>query len=131
MLHHSFFKSLLAGAFALAGSATFAQTATPPDQIMVLVYPISQANKICLEVKKQPNAFVSVQLLTPTGEVLYQDHLPKKGDRFSQVFDMNQLKDGVYTLRIKQGKDVIVKSIQLQTSAPAPAIQERFLTLGN
>ena len=44
---------------------------------------------------------------------------------------MNELKDGLYTLRIKQGKDVIVKSIQLQTSAPAPATQERFLTVGN
>lgn len=130
MLHKSSFKALLAGAFALAGSVAFAQTTKAPESLVVGVYPASQANKICLAIEKQPNTLVSVQLLGPTGDELYHDHLPKKGDRFSQVFDMNELKDGTYTLRVKQGKDVIVKLIQLHTAAPEPATPARFVTLG-
>lgn len=131
MLHNSFTKVLIAGVLTLAGSTAFAQTTETPAALVVGVYPTKQVNKVCLTVEKQPNTLVFVQLIGPTGDELYHDHLPKKGDRFSQVFDMNQLKDGLYTLRIKQGKDVIVKSIQLQTSSPAPATQERFLTVGN
>ena len=130
MLHKSLFKSLLAGVFALAGSAVFAQTTTTPEPLIVGVYPTNQVNKIRLAVEKQPNTFVFVQLLGPTGEELYHDHLPQKGDRFSQVFDMNELEDGTYTLRIKQGKHIIVRLIQLQTAAPEPATSGRFLTLG-
>jgi len=130
MLNKTHFKSLLAGAFALAGSAAFAQTTPTPEQLTVEVYQAGQPNKIRLYVEKQPNALVFVQLLGPAGEQFYQGILPKKGDKFSQVFDMIELKDGAYTLRITQGKDVIVKPIQLQTAAPEPVAPVRFVTLG-
>ncbi|MBC7570669.1 MAG: hypothetical protein H7319_13160 [Spirosoma sp.] len=131
MLHNAFTKALIAGTLLSAGSATFAQTTETPAALIVGVYPTKQANKICLAVEKQPNKLVLVQLTGPMGDELYHDHLPKKGERFSQVFDMNELNDGTYTLRIKQGKDIIVKSIRLQTTAPDPSTPERFLTLGN
>ncbi|WP_373331511.1 hypothetical protein [Salmonirosea aquatica] len=79
MLNKTHFKSLLAGAFALAGSATFAQTTSAPDQLTVGVYQTGQPNKIRLSVEKQPNALVFVQLLGPGGKQLYQGALPKKG----------------------------------------------------
>ena len=94
------------------------------------MYPAKQVNKIHLVIEKQPDAFVSVQMLAATGEELYHAHLPRKGDRFNQVFDMNQLIDGTYTLRIKQGKDIIVKQIQLQTATPEPVAPIRLVTLG-
>ena len=131
MLTNTFTKSLLAGALLLAGSATFAQTTGTPDQLIVGVYPTKEANKICLAVEKQPNAFAFVQLLSPAGEELYRAQLPKKGAKFNQVFDMNELQDGTYTLRVRQGKDSIVKSVQLQTTTPEPTTPVRFLTLGN
>ena len=130
MLNKSNFKSLLAGALALAGSAAFAQTTPTPDHLAVGMYQVGQANKIRVFVKKQPNTLVSVQLLGTAGQQLYQGSLPKKGDKFTQIFDMNELKDGAYTLRIKQGKEVIDKLIQLQTAAPEPATPVRFVTLG-
>lgn len=131
MLTNSFFKGLLAGAFVLAGSATFAQTTETPNPLLVGLYQTKQVNKVCLSIEKQDNTFAFVQLLAPTGLELYRAQLPKKGVNFRQVFDMNELEDGTYILRIKQGKDVIVKSIHLQTTTPDPATPARFLTLGN
>ncbi|WP_373331512.1 hypothetical protein [Salmonirosea aquatica] len=43
---------------------------------------------------------------------------------------MNELRDGAYTLRITQGKEVIVKPIQLHTDAPEPVAPLRVVTLG-
>ncbi|WP_460934862.1 hypothetical protein [Spirosoma humi] len=131
MSTNSFFKSLLAGALLLAGSATFAQTTETSRPLLVGVYQTKQVNKICLSVEKQPNTIAFVQLLAPTGEELYRAQLPKKGVSFRQVIDMNELEDGTYSLRIEQGKDVIIKSIHLQTATPDPAVSARFLTLGN
>ena len=130
MLNKTNFKSLLVGAFALAGSATFAQTTPAPDPLNVVVYQAGQPNKIRLSVEKQPNALVFVQLLGPGGKQLYQGTLPKKGDKFSQIFDMKELGDGAYSLRITQGKEVIVKPIQLHTAAPEPVAPVRVMTLG-
>lgn len=130
MLNRSNFKSLLAGAFALAGSAAFAQTTPTPDHLAVGMYQVGQANKIRLFVEKQTNTLVTVQLLGPAGQQLYQGSLPKKGDKFTQIFDMTELGDGVYSLRITQGKEVIVKPIQLHTAAPEPVAPVRVMTLG-
>lgn len=129
MSHNAFTKVLIAGVLTLAGSTAFAQITETPAALVVGVYPTKQVNKICLTVEKQPNTLVFVQLMGPTGNELYYGNLPKKGDRFSQVFDMNELNDGAYTLRVKQGKDVIVKLIQVHTTSPEPAAPARFVTL--
>lgn len=131
MLHPSPIKSLLAGALLLTASVSFAQTAPVLTPLVVGVYPTKQVEKFCLSIEKQPNMLAFVQLLAPTGEELYSAALPKKEARFHQVFDMNELQDGTYTLRIKQGGNVIVKSIQLRTNAPELTQPTRSLTLGN
>jgi|GEM_PF-1547826 len=135
MSNKSTLNALLTGAFLLAGSLTssvaFAQTATDPAPLVVGVYPTKQADKICLSVEKQPNTLAFVQLLTPTGKELYSDTLPRKGTGFRQLFDLSELADGLYSLRVRQGETVIVKSIQLRTTAPAPKLLTRSLILGN
>ena len=135
MSHKSFINALLTGALLVAASLTgpvaFAQTTTDPTPLAVGVYPTKQAEKICLSVEKQPNTLAFVQLLAPTGEELYHANLPKKGTSFRQVFNLNEMKDGIYTLRIKQGATVIVKSIHLRTNAPELTQPMRSLTLGN
>ena len=131
MLHYPPIKALLAGALMLAGSATFAQTTQQPVQLVVSLYPTKQVEKICLAIEKQPNIMALVQLLSPTGEELYWAQLPKKEAKVHQLFDLNELEDGTYTICIKQGKEVIVKLIQLQTTAPKLTESARHLTLGN
>ena len=131
MSHNSSIKSLLAGALLLTGSVAFAQTTPGPAPLTVGVYPTKQVDKFCLSVEKQPNTFAFVQLLAPGGEELYRATLPQKGDKFRQVFDMNELQDGTYTVRIKQGSSVIVKHVQLRTTAPELTQPTRSLTVGN
>ena len=131
MSHKSSINALLTGALLVAGSVAFAQTTTDLTPLAVGVYPTKQAEKICLSVEKQPNTLAFVQLLAPTGEELYHANLPKKGTSFRQVFNLNEMKDGIYTLRIKQGATVIMKSIYLRTNAPELTQPMRSLTLGN
>ncbi len=131
----STFTALFTGAILVAASLTssvaVAQTTAEPSTLVVGVYPTKQAEKICLSVEKKPNALAFVQLLTPTGGELYSGILPKKGSSFRQFFDLNELNDGVYRLRVTQGKTIIVKSINLQTTAPDPSLSTRSLTLEN
>ena len=131
MSHKSSIKALLAGAFLLAGSVSFAQPTPAPASLTVGVYPTKQADKFCLAVEKPFNTFAFVQLLAPTGEELYAAQLPKQGASFRQLFDLTELKDGTYRLRIKQGGTVIIKSIQLRTNPPDLSQPTRSLTLGN
>ena len=131
MSHKSTINALLTGALFLAGSASFAQTAQDPTSLIVGVYPTKQEGKICLAVEKKPNTTAFVQLLTPTGEELYSATLPKKDAKFRQTFDLHELTDGTYILRVKQGESLIIKSFELQTFTPNPTAPARSLTLGN
>ncbi|GAB3225112.1 hypothetical protein [Spirosoma arcticum] len=134
MSHTTSFKSLLTGVLllttSLSASVTLAQTTQDPTPLTVGVYPTRQVDKFCLAVEKQPNTVASVQLMTSGGNVLYAASLPKKEARFRQIFDMNELQDGTYTIRIEQGDSVIVKSVQLRTTAPEPSQPTRSLTVG-
>ena len=69
--------------------------------------------------------------MTPNGEELYKATLPQKGDKFRQIMDLHELKDGTYTLRIRQQGNVIVKSIQLRTNALEQTQPTRSLTVGS
>ena len=133
MSHTASFKSLLTNALfltaTLTGTIAFAQTTQSPAPLTVGVYPTKQVDKFCLAVEKQPNAFVFVQLMAPGGQELYRATLPQKGDKFRQIFDLNELQDGTYTLRIKQGGNVIVKSIQLRKT-PERIQPTRSLSVG-
>lgn len=135
MSHTSSFKDLLTGALLIAtlltGSVALAQTTPGAAPLAVGVYPTRQADKFCLAVEKQPNTVASVQLLTSSGQELYAASLPRNEARFHQIFDMNELQDGTYTIRIKQGSRVIVKSVQLRTTAPELSQPMRLLTMGN
>ena len=135
MSHPSSVKGLLKGTLLvitlLTGSVSVAQTTADPAPLVVGIYPTKQVDKFCLAVEKQPNTVASVQLLTSRGEELYAASLPKKEARFHQIFNMNELQDGIYTLRIQQGSRVIIKSVQLHTTNPEPTQPIRSLTLGH
>ena len=135
MSHTSPVNRLLTGALLVAtlltGSVALAQTTPGSTPLAVGVYPTKQVDKFCLAIEKQPNTMASIQLLAPTGEELYVARLPKKDARFHQIFNMNELQDGTYTIRIKQGSRVIVKSVQLRSTAPELSQPTRSLTVGN
>lgn len=84
-----------------------------------------------MSIEKQENTLTFVQFLAPSGEELYYASLPKKGTGFRQIFDLSDLKDGLYRLRIRQGDTIIVKSIQLRTTTPEPELPTRSVTLSD
>ncbi len=131
MFQYSPIKAILTGTLLLAGSAMFAQTVKDPSPLLVGLYPTKQAEKICLAIEKQPNTDATIELLAPSGDELYAARLPKKEAKCHQLFNLNELENGTYTFRVKQGKTVIVKSIRLENSTPEPVAPTRTLTLGN
>lgn len=130
MAHNPISNLLPTGAVVLTSLTAFAPLPQNPAPLVVGVYPTKQEGKIYLAVEKQASTFACVQLLDQAGEELYQAALPRKGTTFSQVFDLHELKDGMCTVRVRQGNTVIVKPIQARTTVPEPTGPVRYVTLG-
>ena len=122
-------KYLVAATLLLGSSVTFAQESA---HLAAGVYQIKEADKFRLIVEKQSESFASVQLLTKDGAELYAGHISKKTIRFRQNFDVRNLEDGRYILRIKQGNDIILRSLQLGRNSPTKvSISEPVLVVLN
>lgn len=132
------FNKWLAGAMllALSGSASVAaptqQGHFPEKAFAVAMYPVSNACKLwlCLE-KYNPNAKIQVELVNEQGQVLFREGLPAKGNKrnaFRQSFDVSQMSDGAYTLRISSATQT--EQIAFKLSTPSvEQVPERLISL--
>jgi len=113
-------KALLMGVLFLTGAAASAQTSRPFDAVM---YPTANPMKLQVNVaKNEAKSKLYIQLLDKKDHILVTHHLPRKADVYRQRFDMSDLKDGVYRVRITNGSEVIEKSFQMKT----PGLEERL-----
>lgn len=124
-------KTVFAGLFLLASSAAFAQQTQECTHLAAGVYQVRNTEKFCLTIEKLPKTQASVQLLTEGGIELYVGNLPRKSIRFSQKFDLTNLESGKYILRVRQGQEVISKSIELDRTLPNKLHAERTVSLVN
>lgn len=124
-------KTVLAGLLLLASSAAFAQQPQECAHLAAGVYQVKNSEKFCLNIEKLPETQASVQLLTESGIELYVGNLPRNSVRFSQKFDMTNLESGKYVLRVKQGKEVINKTIELDRVLPNRLLAERTVSFVN
>lgn len=124
-------KTVLAGLLLLASSAVFAQQSQECAHLAAGIYQVRNSEKFCLTIEKLPKTQASVQLLTESGIELYGGNLPRNSVRFSQKFDMTNLENGKYVLRVKQGKEVINKTIELDRVLPNRLLAERTVSFVN
>ncbi|TKT89350.1 hypothetical protein [Dyadobacter frigoris] len=124
-------KTVVAGLLLLGGSVAFAQQFQDHNHLVVGVYQVRNVDKFCLLIEKGPKKLASVQLLTESGIELYGSALPKNSVKFSQKFDMTNLENGKYILRVRQGHQVISKSIELSRTLPNDLLSARTVSLVN
>ncbi|MCF0056046.1 hypothetical protein [Dyadobacter sp. CY356] len=122
-------KSLLAGLLLLGSSVSFAQKSQYNNHLAVGMYQVKNVDKFCLLIEKGSKKSASVQLLTEKGIELYGSNLPKNSAKFSQKFDITNLENGRYILRVKQGHQVINKSIELNRTLPKDLLSARTVSL--
>ena len=121
------FSNWMAGAWVMALSVSVSLAGTvqhgeaPTKKAFAAVmYPVSNACKVwlCLE-KYQPDARIRVELINQQGQVLFEEGLPTKGGKrnaFRQQFDLSQVGDGTYTLRISSNAQT--EDLRFNVSTP-------------
>jgi hypothetical protein len=67
---------------------------------------------------------ISVRLLDAAGRSLAATTLPQKADATRVRFDLAPLKDGVYFVKVINGRNTQVTKFELETTAPAAAYQQ-------
>lgn len=85
------------------------------------LYHVINSLKVNVLVEKQEGKALDITLKNDRNEVIYSELIGKKAVKFSKKFDLVGLSDGNYRFEISNGKEVITKEINLETTAPIPA----------
>jgi hypothetical protein len=130
------FASLLVALTIGTSSATFA-AANPthdPEQIGPVLpagVSIAQIEKSTLDVvvENEGAASMSIRLLDSSGRSLAAKTLPQKEEATRVRFDLADLKDGVYLVKVSDGKNTQVTKFELKTTVPTPATYQNLTIL--
>lgn len=82
-----------------------------------------EKSKLDVVVEKQADARMTILLLDSSGRNLATKTLPQQEEATRVRFDLASLKDGVYFVKVRSGKDTQVTKFELETSVPAAADQ--------
>ncbi|WP_128545711.1 hypothetical protein [Larkinella soli] len=116
-------SALLLGSLLMISAPSFAQATLETKPFAVATYPSADPLKLWMAIQKNDaESKLFVQLVDQENRVLYSEYLPKKMKIYRQRFDMAGLEDGIYTLRISNGSEMVEKSFRMKT----PGIQERL-----
>ncbi len=72
-------------------------------------------------IAKEQGNWVEIRLKNADNETIYVEVVNRKTKQFAKKFDLEGLEDGKYRFEITNGKETIVKEINLQTNAPTVA----------
>ena len=120
-------KALFVGVLLFSGVASSAQTTRPFDAVM---YPAMNSQKLQVNVaKNDAKSKVYIQLLDKNDQILLTRFLPRKANIYQQRFDMSDLQDGVYRIRVSSGSEVIERSFQMKSPSLQEQLTPRLLTI--
>ncbi|WP_234736049.1 hypothetical protein [Tellurirhabdus bombi] len=133
-----FAKALLMFALvpAIPYTPTHAQAVSTSDSekaFEAAIYPAATPLKLWLTVERSPSSTnpLRIELVDKKNKVLHASTLPKKGKAFQQQFDLSQVKDDTYTLRITDGNKLVEKSFKLSTPGLSEQLPQRLVSLNN
>ncbi|WP_373512964.1 hypothetical protein [Persicitalea sp.] len=87
-----------------------------PQTFEVGMYRVKDSLKMRLMVEKKVGQKVIVRLLNQQGQVLHEEVVGKRMQKYGRNFDFSQIEDGRYTLEIANGEEVVQRSINLTTT---------------
>jgi hypothetical protein len=115
----------LACALALTSSVAFASDPTEDKKakpLQIGVFTTKEA-KIQLAVRKGTGQNAVITLRDGKKNVLHEEVMTKKSEKFDGRFDVSNLADGEYTLEIVSGNEKIQKQVSIKSSKEEVAFQ--------
>lgn len=112
------FVTTLVCALALGSTATFASDPTEDKKakpIQIGVFTTKEA-KIQMAVRKGQGEKAVITLRDAKQNILHEDVMSKKSEKYDARFDVSQLEEGEYTLEVTSGKDKIQKKLSIQSA---------------
>jgi hypothetical protein len=115
----------LACALALSSSVTFASDPTEdkkakPLQIGVFT---TKESKIQMAVRKGVGEKAIITLRDAKQNVIHEEIMGKKTEKFDARFDVSNLADGDYTLEVTSGKEKIQKQVSIKPAKEAVTLR--------
>ena len=114
-----------------AGSALTAVAQSTPvsDSFQMAFYPAKEPLKLWFVlVKPVTDTNTKVELINSQNQTLYVGGISRKDQRVSQLFDLSDVTDGTYKIRVTTGKEQIEKTFQVQTPVVNEPAPQRLLT---
>ena len=87
-----------------------------PHTFEVGMYRVKDSLKMRLLLEKKTGEKVMVRLLNPQGQVLHEEVVGKRQQKYGRNFDFSQIQDGRYTIEIANRDEVVKRSINLTTT---------------
>lgn len=115
----NFALALVAGLFTF--SAVSATELPEGKTFDVGMYRVVNTMKINVMIAKEQGNWIEIRLKDADNETIYVEVVNRKTTQFAKKFDLEGLQDGKYRFEITNGKETIVKEINLQTNAPTVA----------
>ncbi|MPR35344.1 hypothetical protein [Salmonirosea aquatica] len=81
----------------------------------IAMYKIKDSVKMRLLIEKDKDQKLSIVLFDKDGGVLHSETIYKGTEKYGRSFDFSKMKDGQYTIEVKNGKEVVGKTISLST----------------
>ncbi len=95
---------------------TTATNGTEDRTFDIAMYKIKDSMKMRLLIEKDKDQKLSIVLLDKNGGVLHSETVYKGTEKYGRSFDFSKLKDGEYTLEVRNGEEVVEKKINLSTA---------------
>lgn len=96
----------------------------------ISLYRVQHSMTVCLSVEKEAGNKTIIRLLNQRGEALHTEVVGRLAQKYSRRFDLSGVADGVYTIEVRNGQEVMHRSVSLTTEVPAPR-PDRLLTAVN
>lgn len=87
-----------------------------PHTFEVGMYRVKDSLTMRLLMEKKAGEKVTLRLLDPQRQVLHEEVIGKRQQKYSRDFDFSQIKDGRYAIEVVNHDEVVKKSINLTTA---------------
>ncbi|MFD1143424.1 hypothetical protein ACFQ4C_20020 [Larkinella insperata] len=95
----------------------------------VAIYRSINSAKMNLLIENYIEVPLQVSLLDEKNEVLHTEKVSKRLKKYWRKFDMETMKDGLYTFQISDGLNKVTKSFKLETTKAEVKEPARFVSL--
>jgi hypothetical protein len=115
--------------FVSVSSLLSSSAQTVPGTLEMAVFPAKAPLKIWLVlVKPATDKIARIELVNGSQQALYVNNLSKKEQRINQLFDLSEVADGTYTIRVTTGTETVEKTFKVQTPVVEEQMTKRSLT---